>query len=119
MDETMKNAVTEEQEIVSEDEVVAAEQETSEDPLKEAIEEHLRKVQRQAMLTGAQVILQTVRDKINVFLSQPGKRTMNDYKRLIKDIMQFCEIGLSRKVNADGETEPIDEESATEETVQN
>jgi hypothetical protein len=50
---------------------------------------------------------------------KPGKRTMNDYKRFIKDLKNFCDTGLSRKVNADGETEPIEEEPATEETVQN
>jgi hypothetical protein len=40
---------------------------------------------------------------------------MNDYKRLIKDIKNFCAIGVSRNINADGETETIEES----ETVQN
>lgn len=118
MDETMKNAVTEE---INEQTVpVEEEVETSDgDPLKEAIEDQMRKLQRQSMLVGCQVICKTVLDKINVALNQPGKRTMNDYKRLIKDLTNFCTTGLSRKVNADGKTELIDEESTTEETVQN
>ena len=118
MDETMKNAVTEEMEeqtVPVEEEIVT----TEDDPLKEAIEGQMRKLQRQSMLVGAQTILSIIKGKIDKALNQPGKRTMNDYKRLIKDIMQFCEIGLSRKVNADGETEPIEEESIVEETAQN
>ena len=118
MDETMKNAVTEE---INEQTVpVEEEVETNDsDPLKEAIEDQMRKLQRQSMLVGAQTILSVVKGKIEAFLNQPGKRTMNDYKRLIKDLTNFCTTGLSRKVNADGETELIDEESTTEETVQN
>lgn len=115
MDETMKNAVTEEQTIPVEEEAVT----TEDDPLKEAIEDQMRKLQRQSMLVGCQVICKTVLDKIDASLNQPGKRTMNDYKRLIKDLADFCITGLSRKVNTDGETEPIEEESTAEETVQN
>lgn len=83
------------------------------DELKGAIEETLSKIRRQSMLLGAQVMLQTVLDKITAFERKPGSKSNNDHKRLIKDIKQFCETGLSRKVNTDGETEPV------EETVQN
>lgn len=80
---------------------------TTKDPLKEAIEAQMIKLQRQSMLLGAQSILQVVLEKIVVAENQPGKRTMNDYKRLVKDLKNFCNTGLSRKVNEDGETEPI------------
>lgn len=122
MDETMKNAVTEEineQATPVEEEATTTEQETEADPLKAAVEEQLRKIQRQNLLLGAQTILHTVLEKIIRAESQPGKRTMNDYRRLIKDLKHFCEVGLSRKVNADGETEPIEKESTAEETIQN
>lgn len=79
------------------------------DELKEAIEETLSKIRRQSMLLGAQVICQTILDKIVAFERKPGSKSNNDHKRLIKDIKQFAEIGLSRKVNTDGETEPIEE----------
>ena len=68
------------------------------------------------MLLGAQVICQTVLDKISEFERIPGSKSNNDHKRLIKDIKKFCEVGLSRKVNTDGDAEPVEK---NEETVQN
>jgi len=87
------------------------------DELKGAIEETLSKIRRQSMLLGFQVSCQTVLDKITEFERKPGSKSNNDHKRLIKDIKNFCETGLSRKVNTDGETEPI--EKTEEETAQN
>lgn len=82
------------------------------DELKVAIEETLSKIRRQSMLLGSQVMLQTILDKITAFERKPGSKSNNDHKRLIKDIKKFCETGLSRKVNTDGETEPIESETA-------
>ena len=79
------------------------------DELKDAIEETLSKIRRQSMLLGAQAMCQTIIDKILMFERTPGSKSNNDHKRLIKDIKNFCEVGLSRKVNADGETEPVEE----------
>ena len=123
----MKNTTTEEldgqmsfdEEIVPDQESTEDQAESSKDPLKEAVEEQLRKIRRQNILIGAQTACKVVLEKIIVAENQPGKRTMNDYKRLIKDLKNFCNVGLSRKVNADGETDPIEERSATAETVQN
>lgn len=128
MDNTMKNATTKElegQETLFENEAQEEETtveetaESSDDPLKEAIEDQLKKIRRQNMLIGFQTACRVTLEKIIVAERKPGKRTMNDYKRLIKDLKQFCETGLSRTVNTDGETEPVKEESPTEETVQN
>lgn len=133
MDETIKNATTEEQlegqTTMFGDEVKADvtldvsdsqnEAQTKDDVLKDAIEEQLKKVQRQNLLIGAQTVCTVILQKITTAMNKPGKRTMNDYKRVIKDIEQFCRTGVSRKVNADGEVEPIAEESDTSETVQN
>ena len=77
------------------------------DELKTTIEERLSKIRRQSMLLGCQVICRSVLDKINTFEKTPGNKSNNDHKRLIKDIKKFCETGVSRKVNTDGETEPI------------
>lgn len=128
MDNTIKNTTTEElegQESFVENEM-QEEMTTNEDtmespdaPLKEAIEEQLKKIRRQNMLIGFQTACRVALEKIIVAESKPGKRTMNDYKRLLKDLKQFCETGLSRTINADGETESVKEESPTEETVQN
>ena len=111
MDETMMNSTEElaEQAIPTEEDVVTAEQEKPEDPLKEAIEEQLKKIQRQNLLIGAQTVCTAILEKIMTTMKQPGKRTMNDYKRLVKDIENFCRTGISRKVNADGETELVED----------
>ena len=120
MDETMKNTTTEEfEEQANMEEEVVPEQETSEDPFKEAIDAQLRKIQRQNMFIGFQTACRVVLDKVVATESKPGKRTMNDYKRLIKDLKQFCSTGLSRRINADGEAEIVEEETTTEKTVQN
>ena len=98
------------------EEIKTIEEENNEltnDELKTAIEDQLSKIRRQSMLLGFQVAAKSVLDKITVFERTPGNKSNNDHKRLIKDIKKFCEQGLSRKVNVDGETEPV------EETVQN
>ena len=82
-----------------------------EDTFREEVESQFRKIQRQSMLIGAQTICRVILDKIAEVEAKVGKRTMNDYRRLIKDIRNFCEIGVSRKVNADGETEFVKEET--------
>lgn len=122
MDKIVKNETVTNETMVEEEQTTPVEtldQSNEEDPLKEAINEQLKKIQRQNLLLGAQTICHTVLEKILKAENQPGKRTMNDYRRLVKDLKKFCETGLSRKVNADGETEPIEEESTTEETTQN
>ena len=87
----------------------------NDDQFKEAVEEQLSKIRRQSMLLGFQVAAKSVLDKITVFERTPGSKSNNDHKRLIKDLKKFCEQGLSRTVNADGETEPVEET----ETIQN
>lgn len=104
-----------------EDETIQAQETVSEpettDELKGAIGETLSKIRTQSMLLGAQAICKTIADKIYIFESSQGKKSANDYKRLIKDVKKFCEVGLSRKVNLDGTTEPI--EKTDSETTQN
>ena len=87
------------------EEIATQNPQETEDTFKEVVEAQFKKIQRQSMLIGAQAACRVVIDKIVKAETQPGKRTMNDYRRLIKDIRHFCEIGVSRKVNADGETE--------------
>ncbi len=87
------------------------------DDLKEAIEQTMDKIRTQSMLLGAQAMCQTILNKIYAFESSQGKKSANDYKRCVKDIKKFCEVGLSRKVNIDGTTEQIEQKET--ETVQN
>jgi len=85
------------------------------DALKGAIEEQLSKIRRQSMILGFRVSCQTVLDKITAFERRPGSKSNNDHKRLIKEIKQFCETGLARKMNENGDIEVPNET----ETVQN
>ncbi len=121
MDTENKNVELDEQMSLFEDENEQTEEPKealgTNDGLKDAIEETLSKIRRQSMLLGAQVMCRTIFDKITAFERKPGSKSNNDHKRLIKDIKQFCETGLSRKVNTDGETEPV--EKTETETVQN
>ena len=78
------------------------------DELKEAIEETMSTIRMQSMLLGAQAICKTILDKIYAFESSNGSKSANDYKRCLKDLKNFCNVGLSRKVNADGTTEPVE-----------
>ena len=122
MDETMKNTIENEEEIngqmsLLEDEVVSDKPEETpipqtNDELKAAIEAQLTKIRRQSILIGAQTACTVILEKIMVLLKKPGKISMNDYKRLVKEIQQFCETGISRKINADGEPEPITKEKS-------
>ena len=96
---------------MEENKVIENQEETlNNDELKSKIEETLSKVRSQSMLLGAQAICKVILDKIETFERTNSKKSNNDHKRLIKDIKKFVEVGLSRKVNFDGETE---------ETVQN
>ncbi len=79
----------------------------------EVVRKEMTNVHTRGMMLGVQVTCKMVLDKISATMMQPGKRSMNDYKRLVKEIEQFCRTGVSRRINADGTTTPIDE------TVQN
>lgn len=87
----------------------ATKAETETDELTKVVEETLEKVRTQAMLLGAQAMCSVILEKIATVKAQPGKRSLRDYERLIKDVEQFCRIGLSRKVNPDGTTTPVDD----------
>lgn len=81
---------------------------------KEAVQAQMRRIHNQGMVIGFQTSCHTILDRIYAFERKPGSKSANDYKRLIKDIKKFCETGVSRKMNENGEVE-----TAESETVQN
>lgn len=107
IEETKDQVLVDEEEFES-DELIT---ENAKDDLKEAVEEQLKKIQTQNLLLGAQVSCSVIMDKIKAFETKPGKRTLNDHRRLVKEIKEFCAVGLSRKVNPDGTTSPIEEDN--------
>ena len=87
------------------------------DNFKEIVYSRMRKIHNEGMVVGFQTACHTALDKIYAFERSAGKKSANDYKRCIKDLKKFFEVGVSRKVNA---VEPTDSEENTEaETVQN
>ena len=110
MDEIMQNTSVEE-EVVSQDVQLTEGQKT----FQNAVEAQLQKIRNQSMLIGFQTALGVVLEKILAVKGKPGKTTLRDYERLMKDIEQFCLTGLERKVDEDD-----DESNTTKpETVQN
>lgn len=111
MDETMKNTNTEE----TNEQANMPEKEETKDLFKEAVEEQLKKIRNQSMMIGFKTALQVIIEKIIAVKGKPGKTTLRDYERLMKDIEQFCLTGLEKKIDEDD-----DESNTTEpETVQN
>lgn len=87
--------------------------EDDKDVLKGALEEQFKKIQTQNLLLGFQTCASTILEKMIIWEQQPGKRSLNDHRRLIKDLRQFCETGLSKKVNLDGTVSEKDEDNNT------
>ena len=81
----------------------------AQDELKEAIQTQFEQLRTQSMLLGAQTMCSVILQKIAAWEQQPGKRTLNDHRRILKEIKEFCQVGTSRKVNQDGTTSPIEE----------
>lgn len=87
------------------------------DEFKEAVYNQMRKIHNEGLVVGFQTACHAALDKIYAFERKAGKKSANDYKRCIKDLKKFFEIGVSRKVNT---TEGDEAEEGTEvETTQN
>ena len=66
------------------------------DELKEAITAKMQQIYNDGMIVGFQTACHTALTKIYSFESSQGKKSANDYKRCLKDLKQFFDIGLSR-----------------------
>ena len=102
--------MTEENKVLEEEFETKDISEEDKDILKDALEEQFKKIRTQNLLLGAQTMAQVILEKMIVWEKQPGKRTLNDHRRLIKDIKQFCEVGLSKQVNPDGTISAIEDQ---------
>ena len=81
------------------------------DEVKTKIEERFSKFQSDMMILGVRIGSRTVNNMIAEFKRSPGKKSTNDYKRLIKKIEDFCNRSLTK--------DETSEESSTVETAQN
>ena len=107
IEETRDQVLIDEEEFEEPEEIT----EEAKDDLRGAIEEQFKKIQTQNLLLGAQTSATVIMQKIIAFEEQPGKRSLNDHRRLVKDIKAFCETALSRKVNPDGTTSIIEDDN--------
>ena len=106
---------------LEEENVQADEGDTSQmsnDELKSAIENQMSNLRRQSILIGAQTACNVILQKIYTHQAKPGKKSYRDYERLVADIKQFCETGISRKVNSDGTTSPVEETNEQKEAIE-
>ena len=89
--------------------------------LEETMKKQFEKVRMAGLLAGAKGMCGTIEQYINQFNSSTGKRTLNDYRRLIKKINDFCAVSLNKKVDEEtGEIVDVEQEDVNEETtVQN
>lgn len=90
---------------------------SKDEEFREAVYTRMRSIHNQGMIVGFQTACHSTLEKIYAFERKPGSKSTNDYKRLVKEIKRFCEIGVSRKTKSNDTTEPI--ETNTEETIQN
>lgn len=91
--------------------IVEQEEDLKLDEVKAKAEEKFSKFQSDMMILGVRIASKSINNMIAEFKKTPGKKSANDYKRLIKKIEDFCNRSLSKD-------EPNDEAS-TEETAQN
>ena len=80
-----------------------AEQLNTEDEFQAALEEAMKKqfekVRMSGLLAGSKGICGVIVQYIHQFNNSPGKRTLNDYRRLVKKINDFCSVSLNKKVD--------------------
>lgn len=81
------------------------------DEVKAKAEEKFSKFKSDMMILGVRIGSRTINNMIAEFKQTPGKKSTNDYKRLIKKIEDFCSRSLAK--------DEFDEKSSTEETAQN
>lgn len=84
--------------VVNENEDVATNNEKQGDEFKKKVEDVVEKIRTQALLLGGKTMATIVYNKIQAAINAPGKRTMNDYRRLIKDIETFCKKAVEHDV---------------------
>lgn len=80
------------------DENIKNEATIDEEELKESVNEVLEKVRTQAMLLGARAMCVNIVRMIDEDTTKPGKRTMNDMKRIIKRVRDFCQVAIDHPV---------------------
>lgn len=64
--------------------------EESKDNLTLSIKEEVKKMEKQAMYQGMRTVCGVILTMVNKTTNKPGKISLNDYRRLAKDVTKFC-----------------------------
>ena len=64
---------------------------------KDVANKQFEMVRNQAMILGIKVSSEVILNKITSAMNKPGKRSLNDYKRLVKEIEDFCRVAMKPK----------------------
>lgn len=84
---------------MDEEKVMTEEQEQeASDKLRDKLTDGMEKLRTQAMLLGGKAMATVIYNMIQKFHSMPGKRTLNDHRRLIKEIENFCKTAVDHEV---------------------
>ena len=79
--------------------------------LKDKLTKEVEKLRNHAMVLGGKTMATVIYNMIQKFHRMPGKRTLNDYRRLTKEIEKFCKTAVDHKV----ETPKFGDEEETNE----
>jgi len=80
--------------------------------LKNDVQEVMEKLRTQSMLLGGRSMALMIARMIDQDMNKPGKRTMNDMKRIIKEVRKFCQIAIDHEVEVPKFGEDSDGEEA-------
>lgn len=70
------------------------------DEIKQLANDVIEKTRAHAMLLGGRSMAVVVANMIDEAMHQPGKRTMNDMRRIVKKVRDFCQVAIDHPVEA-------------------
>ena len=70
------------------------------DEIKKLANDVIEQTRTHAMLLGGRSMAVVVANMIDEAMRQPGKRTMNDMRRIVKKVRDFCQVAIDHPVEA-------------------
>lgn len=61
---------------------------------REVANKQFEAMRNQGIEIGIKISSRVILDKIASAMNKPGKRSLNDYRRLIKEIVDFCNVSM-------------------------
>lgn len=70
------------------------------DEIKKLANDVIEQTRNHAMLLGGRSMAVVIANMIDEAMRQPGKRTMNDMRRIVKKVRDFCQVAIDHPVEA-------------------